>query len=425
MGLSLARVGRGGHLYYLRAASPDGPGARAEPPGWWLGRGSAALGLEGRVEAADLAGVLAGVDPLTGEVLNPAAGRVRVVAFDLTFAAPKSASVLFGLGPPAVADQVEAGHRRAAEAALGYLERPGLGARRRAGGDERVLAADGAVAAAFEHRTSRAADPHLHAHVLVANLARGPDGRWSALEARALWLHVRTAGFLYEAHLRHELSRRLGVAWGEVRHGRADIAGLPAEVLAEFSRRGRQIQAHLEARGLSGPRAAAVAALATRPARAPASRLDELRPQWRARAAELGLGPVEVAGVLGRQGPEAGGRREPGLGALAGGGRGFSRQDALRAACEELVAAEVWRLESLVDRALAGPGWRRLARERWSEAAVQRPDGRGRELGPSRCPPPAPHELARRADLERLVEMARSLGRERQPLALELGLGLG
>ena len=30
----------------------------------------------------------------------------------------------------------------------------------------------GFVAAAYQHRTSRAQDPHLHTHVIVANMAK-------------------------------------------------------------------------------------------------------------------------------------------------------------------------------------------------------------------------------------------------------------
>ena len=46
------------------------------------------------------------------------------------------------------------------------------------------MIADGFVAAQFPHRTSRLGDPHLHWHVLVANMARGIDGRWTALDGK-------------------------------------------------------------------------------------------------------------------------------------------------------------------------------------------------------------------------------------------------
>ena len=60
--------------------------------------------------------------------------------------------------------------------ALGWLEREACSARRGAGGAVSV-AGRGFVAAGFEHRSSRAGDPLLHTHVVVANMTEGPDGR--------------------------------------------------------------------------------------------------------------------------------------------------------------------------------------------------------------------------------------------------------
>ena len=120
------------------------------------------------------------------------------------------------------------------------------------------------MAAAFRHRTSRAGDPQLHTHVLVANLGRGPDGRWSALDGRRLYAHARAASFVYQAVLRAELTRTLGLEWLPVRNGIAELVGVPKPVLRAFSRRRAEIQAALAERGTSGPRAAEAAALATR-----------------------------------------------------------------------------------------------------------------------------------------------------------------
>ena len=97
------------------------------------------------------------------------------------------------------------------------------------------------------HRTSRADDPLLHTHVLVANLGHtADDGRWRTLDARHLYTHAKTAGFLYQAQLRHELSRRLGVRWQPVPNGYADLDGVPREVIDAFSQRRSQILAELE-----------------------------------------------------------------------------------------------------------------------------------------------------------------------------------
>ncbi len=60
----------------------------------------------------------------------------------------------------------------------------------------------GFAAAAFLHRASRAGDPLLHTHVVAGNLTQGPDGRWTALDARHLYRHAKTAGYLYQAVLR-------------------------------------------------------------------------------------------------------------------------------------------------------------------------------------------------------------------------------
>ena len=74
----------------------------------------------------------------------------------------------------------------------------------------RILPATGVVAATFRHRTSRAGDPLLHWHVLVANLVEGPDGRWSALARPSFYRAVRAAGEVFQTVLRAELTERLG-----------------------------------------------------------------------------------------------------------------------------------------------------------------------------------------------------------------------
>src|SRR6185312_1902925 len=133
-------------------------------------------------------------------------------------------------------------HRAAVEAALSYMERSACWARRGKGG-RTFVPGNGFLAAAYVHRSSRAGDPQLHTHVLVANATLGPDGRWSRLYHPAIYEHARTAGYVYEAHLRHELTQRLGVEWQPVRKGIADISGFSAEEIALFSTRRAEILA--------------------------------------------------------------------------------------------------------------------------------------------------------------------------------------
>jgi len=181
----------------------------------------------------------------------------------------------------------------------GYLERYATWTRRGHGGIEQVRG-DGLVAAAFRHRTSRAGDPHLHTHVLVANAVRGTAGRWSTVDARHFYWHSKTAGYLYEAHLRSELTARLGVRWTKAIEGIADIEGVPLDVLGAFSTRRAEIEERL-AIGGGSPRAAEIAALTTRKAKKHDVDPTTLRSRWREQAREMGFGLRQLAAVMGQQ----------------------------------------------------------------------------------------------------------------------------
>ena len=193
-------------------------------------------------------------------------------------------------------------HRAAVLDAFGYFERATSFSRRGEGGAVSIRG-EGLVAAAFEHRTSRAGDPQLHTHVLVANAIRGEDGRWSALDGRRLYAHARTAGFLYQASLREHLTRELGVRWAGVEKGVAEIEGVSERVRRAFSTRRAEIEEAMARVGSSGRDAAQVAALATRRAKDRSLTPEELRTEWVERAARLGL--MRARSLCGRAEPEA------------------------------------------------------------------------------------------------------------------------
>ncbi len=303
--LSIGKLGQGQADYYLEAVGQgveDYYAGAGEAPGSWAGSAAGELELSGQVDGELLHRVLAGEDPKTGEALAQLSrGGVRVPGFDLTFSAPKSVSVLFGLGDSELSGEVREAHEAAVAGALGYMERQGAVARRGHGGTESVLG-NGFLAAAFRHRTSRAGDPQLHTHVLVANMTRGPDGRWTALDARRLYVNAKTGGYLYQAQLRAELTRRLGVEWGPVRHGQADLTGIPSGVSRAFSRRRAELEQRMAERGERSSRAAQVAALDTRRAKDYSVAAETLGEEWRERARTLGLNPEQLRDLLGRVG---------------------------------------------------------------------------------------------------------------------------
>jgi conjugative relaxase-like TrwC/TraI family protein len=103
---------------------------RGEAPGRWAGTGSSVIGVCGRVEREAFMHAMEGRDPLTGERLKPEHGRTKVAAFDLTFSAPKSVSVLFAVADENTAAALLESHEHAVEAAFAYVEREACFTRR-------------------------------------------------------------------------------------------------------------------------------------------------------------------------------------------------------------------------------------------------------------------------------------------------------
>jgi conjugative relaxase-like TrwC/TraI family protein len=312
--LCIAKLRAGGHGYYYEVVRNG-----VEAPGRWLTSGAGQLGLSGTAAEADLEAVLAGADPSSRTTLGRSHDRVTVAGFDLTFCAPKSVSILHALAERDVATQVRDCHTTAVRNSVAYLERRALAVRRRSEGGRAVHEVQAVAGASFLHRASRALDPHLHCHVVIANLGRAPDGTWSALDGRGIYAHRAAVDALYHAHLRHELTERLGVEWGPLDRGRADIAGITPEVRQAFSRRAQMIAAHLAERGLEGTRAAPgvgsgqarqtaraghralrIASLATRAPRDSSLAPDTLVVEWRQRAMHAGLTPRSLDSTLGR-----------------------------------------------------------------------------------------------------------------------------
>ena len=165
-----------------------------------------------------------------------------------------------------------------------------------------VQAGEGLIAAAYLHRMSRSLDPQLHTHVVAANLTRGPDGRFTALHGAPLYRAAKTAGYLYQSQLRATISERLGLEWGEVRKGAAELAAVPAEILVEFSKRRQEMLRAAELGGISLDTKAGgeAAALATRERKEYGIDTGTWREEIQARASELGFGREEITDLLER-----------------------------------------------------------------------------------------------------------------------------
>jgi len=243
--LSIGKLALGQQRYYEQSVAQgqdDYYSGRGEAPGEWTGTGAGELGLAGTVNAGQFNALLEGRDPRVADLrLRASNSEPSIAAFDLTFSAPKSVSVLFAVAPTEVSAALVECHEEAVRSALGYLEETAVFVRRGKGG-VRFEHGGGLIAAAYRHRMSRALDPQLHTHVVAANLARGDDGRYTALHHPSLYRAARTAGYLYQSELRSLVRDRLGLEWGPVHKGAAELEELPADVLRVFSQRRAQVE---------------------------------------------------------------------------------------------------------------------------------------------------------------------------------------
>lgn len=214
--------------------------------------------------------------------------------FDLTFCAPKSVSMWRALTTDDVTKKalVDA-HNVAVREAMQYLHSHAGYTRvhNPATGLKDLVRLPGLIAAAYQHETSRAGDPHLHTHVLLPNRQARSDGTLVSVDSKSLHHEAKAAGIVYQVTLRHETHQSLGLEWGPIdpHTGMAEIAGVDRNQLAAGSQRATQLrqwaQHHLvlneTGEGTAGQLAAAQRA--TRPAKPEHKPWAELRQDWASR----------------------------------------------------------------------------------------------------------------------------------------------
>src|SRR5246127_2142152 len=221
-----------------------------------------------------------------------------VHGFDLTFAAPKSVSLLRALTDDIGDKAMLAAHQQGIDAAMNYLyEHAGYTrVHKPVTGRKDLQRLPGLVGIAYQHETSRCGDPHLHTHVIVPNRQARADGTLVSLDSKSLYHEAKAAGIIYQATLRHELTAERGVEWAPVDPftGMAEIACVEKDCLTAWSRRSTRLRewAHRNLVVVDGKLSAAQTAAAqkaTRPAKPESLAWEALKEQWRADARGLVL----------------------------------------------------------------------------------------------------------------------------------------
>ncbi len=164
--------------------------------------------------------------------------------FDFQCAAPKSVSVMSMFD-----ERLVRAHSKAVLTAMREMEK--LAAVRLRKGDQvrtnNYEITGKIIYASFRHDASRALDPQLHTHNVVANVTKTADGEFKALESLEMVRAIRYAGKVYHNELakichdlgyktKNHLDDKGSIVW-------FDIEGVSGEVMEVFSKRRGQIEA--------------------------------------------------------------------------------------------------------------------------------------------------------------------------------------
>lgn len=301
-----------GAEYYLSEQVEYYTGGK-EPMGRWYALGGQ-FGLEDGAEVSAQSFMsLHGGKSLSGTALVKPTGalKVRVGAYDLTFSAPKSVSILWALGGEQVRTAIETAQQRAVRDALGLMDRHAVFGRRGSGGAE--IEPVKLTAALFLHGDARPtgkgtsglkSDPQLHTHAVVMNLAERADGTIGALDGRHLFRWKMAVGAVYRVALATELQSRLGIKTSHAdAKGLFEIVGVPSEVIEHFSKRRDEILRKLGEAGLTSAESPTAAAKIAKSFRSSKEAIIEDRDaqlaRWQEEARQLGFTQEVAAACCG------------------------------------------------------------------------------------------------------------------------------
>lgn len=267
--------------YYEELAVEDYFEFGGEPAGYWVGQLQSALYLNGELCSGELGKMLQGYHPTSGEALASNAGIDHKGGWDMTFSAPKSVSVAWALADQETRTAIQAAQKKAVEAGIKFLEKNAFSSRDRG---EVTSPIHQVIAAAYEHSTSRAQDPQLHTHVLVANLGLRSDGSVCAIDFDSRWKLA--AGAVYRAELANEL-QQIGFQIEQDLNKSFSINGIPQKLCDAFSKRRLAIVEQAEKYGVTSVQGMQIATFVTRENKTVEISRSILFQQWQAEATAL------------------------------------------------------------------------------------------------------------------------------------------
>lgn len=279
------------------SAAADYYASRGETPMTWGGRGRGLLGLDGQVDLDDYRAIYA-----AGGALDPASGT-RLVAcrrpgLELVVSPHKSVAELGVIGR---AEDMHAIVDAERDATLDFLDMQVADRGGRRGRAVTASPTGGLLWATSRHATTRAGDPQVHDHVLIANVVAMADtrGGWKGLDTAFLrdQLHAATAvGRMAAAAKAVELGYAIIADDGTSgRLGSWSIDGIPEAICALHSTRSGQITAAVGADASYAARS--MAARSTRD-RKTHDTIEDHASRWQAELADAGHRPDELRAAV-------------------------------------------------------------------------------------------------------------------------------
>ena len=236
--------------------------------------------------------------------------QTAIAGFDLVFTPSKSVSIAWGLGDKELRKNIEAAHEHAIQDVVRHLESNVVMTRRGHNGIRQIDTKNGIIGTKFRHYDSRAGDPNLHDHVVIANRVEGADDKWSSIDGRTLYQYGVECSELYNSRVQQYVTEKTGLQFEpRMQNGKPihEIVGISDEMVRAFSSRRGDISAELDrvkAKFVADNgyepsekqliKLAQQATLATRPAKSEARSLEDLHTEWVAAAHALSEHGVHV-----------------------------------------------------------------------------------------------------------------------------------
>ena len=296
--------------YYTRQRETEYYAGSGEPSGiWYAPAGDFGLVDSSFVDRATFDRLYHALDENGASLLDQLRRhRERTPAFDITLSAPRSVSLVWGLGSYDTKRLIEAAQQNAVRATLAMLEREATWARR--GFNGTFLEKVALTAATFQHGESRKAqhsdgrvfaDPNLHTHCVCINIAtRQSDDTVGGLHTKVIRDFKMAAGATYHAALAHELEK-IGFAIDRTgKNGVFEIAGVDDVTIKYFSARRQEIEDALAEHGVTSGEAVALAAAVAKATRSSKRESVSLQREdvWRDAAQSLGIDTESFADTL-------------------------------------------------------------------------------------------------------------------------------